>query len=80
MSIMVDFRVKPSHIIDINAYMLIFNNKITKIPEKINFQKFRIFWSGIVQNFRVIGAVVSEKQGGSNRPPGQIFCPKYLDK
>ena len=38
-----DFRVVPSHIIDINEYMLIFINKlteITKIPEKVNFRNF----------------------------------------
>ena len=35
-SIKVDFRVIPSHIniiIDINAYMLVFINKITKFPD-----------------------------------------------
>ena len=32
-SIRVDFRVIPSHIIDINAYMLIFVNDLTEIAK-----------------------------------------------
>ena len=28
-----DFRVIPSHITEINPYMLVFLNKITKIPD-----------------------------------------------
>ena len=80
-----NFRVIPSHIIDINAYMLIFINKITKfrdIPGKFRKNLYSgIFRSGtfdktitkvraiIIPNFRVIGCVQFLRNRGAKFAP-----------
>ena len=76
----------PTHIININAYMLILINKLTeisKIPEF--FRKFWIFCSGTngkairmvraisIPHFRMIGPFVPEKQWGVDSPPPDSF-------